>query len=282
MKKWNIKSYAKINLSLRVLGKFKNKYHKIESIISPINFYDEIIIKQIKKKNHEVLFYGRFSRGIPKINTVTKILKIMEDNKILKNKKYLIKIKKKIPHKSGMGGGSINAASILKFFIFKNKIKLSHSKILGICKKIGSDVILGLNRKISILKGDGKLILSNKKLKLYLLILKPNFGCSTELIYKNVKAYSKPKFTTISNKIISLSNISRLNNDLEDIAFKKFPILSKIKESLLEQPNIVFSRMTGSGSSIVGYFISKKASIYAAKKIKKKYKNCWCILSKTI
>mgnify|MGYP001381619378 FL=1 len=51
MKKWNIKSYAKINLCLRVLGKFKNKYHKIESIISPINFYDEIIIKQIKKKS---------------------------------------------------------------------------------------------------------------------------------------------------------------------------------------------------------------------------------------
>ena len=99
MKKWNIKSYAKINLCLRVLGKFKNNYHKIESIISPINFYDEIIIKQIKKKNHEVLFYGRFSRGIPKINTVTKILKIMDDNKILKNKKYLIKIKKKY-HKS--------------------------------------------------------------------------------------------------------------------------------------------------------------------------------------
>ena len=92
MKKWNIKSYAKINLCLRVLGKFKNNYHKIEIIISPINFYDEIIIKQIKKKNHEVFFYGRFSRGIPKINTVTKILKIMFDTKAMPVTETVIQI----------------------------------------------------------------------------------------------------------------------------------------------------------------------------------------------
>ena len=47
-------------------------------------------------------------------------------------------------------------------------------------------------------------------------------------------------------------------------------------------PNILFARMTGSGSSILGYFLTKNSAIYAAKLFKKKYKNYWCIASKTI
>ena len=65
-----IKSYAKINLSLGVVGKFKSGYHKIESIVSFLNFYDEIKIKKIIGKNHKIKFYGNFSKGIKKNNTI--------------------------------------------------------------------------------------------------------------------------------------------------------------------------------------------------------------------
>ena len=277
-----INSYAKINLSLGVLGKLKNKLHRIESLVSFINLHDEISIQKINKKKHKVFFYGRFSKNIPNKNTISKLLELLDRQNFLKNKKYLIKIKKNIPLKSGMGGGSMNASSVLRYFVNKNKLLLNTSQILQIANKIGSDVMLGIEKKNLILQGNRKLFRSNKKIGLYTVIIKPNFGCSTEKIYKNIKSFSKPALNKNKNKLFSVSNIISLKNDLEKVAFKKYPFLENIKQNMLNLPKVKFVRMTGSGSSLLAYFNSKKASLNAAKLLKKKYKNYWCILSKTI
>ena len=148
--------------------------------------------------------------------------------------------------------------------------------------KIGSDVMLGIEKKNLILQGNRKLFRSNKKIGLYTIIIKPNFGYSTEKIYKNIKSFSKPALNKNKNKLFSVSNIISLKNDLEKVAFKKYPFLANIKKNMLNLPKVKFVRMTGSGSSLLAYFNSKKASLNAAKLLKKKYKNYWCILSKTI
>ncbi len=277
-----INSYAKINLSLGVLGKLKNKLHRIESLVSFIDLHDEISIQQINKKKHKVFFYGRFSKNIPNKNTISKLLELLDRQDFLKNKKYLIKIKKNIPLKSGMGGGSMNASSVLRYFINKNKLLLNTSQISQMANKIGSDVMLGIEKKNLILQGNRKLFRSNKKIGLYTIIIKPNFGYSTEKIYKNIKSFSKPALNKNKNKLFSVSNIISLKNDLEKVAFKKYPFLANIKQNMLNLPKVKFVRMTGSGSSLLAYFNSKKASLNAAKLLKKKYKNYWCILSKTI
>jgi len=277
-----INSYAKINLSLGVLGKLKNKLHRIESLVSFIDLHDEISIQQINKKKHKVFFYGMFSKNIPNKNTISKLLELLDRQNFLKNKKYLIKIKKNIPLKSGMGGGSMNASSVLRYFINKNKLLLNTSQISQMANKIGSDVMLGIEKKNLILQGNRKLFRSNKKIGLYTIIIKPNFGYSTEKIYKNIKSFSKPVLNKNKNKLFSVSNIISLKNDLEKVAFKKYPFLANIKQNMLNLPKVKFVRMTGSGSSLLAYFNSKKASLNAAKLLKKKYKNYWCILSKTI
>ena len=277
-----INSYAKINLSLGVLGKLTNKLHRIESLVSFIDLHDEISIQKINKKKHKVFFYGRFSKNIPNKNTISKLLELLDRQNFLKNKKYLIKIKKNIPLKSGMGGGSMNASSVLRYFINKNKLLLNTSQISQIANKIGSDVILGIEKKNLILQGNRKLFRSNKKIGLYTIIIKPNFGCSTEKIYKNIKLFSKPALNKNKNKLFSINSIISLKNDLEKVAFKKYPFLENIKQNMLNLPKVKFVRMTGSGSSLLAYFNSKKASLNAAKLLKKKYKNYWCILSKTI
>ena len=282
MLSFKIKSYAKINLYLGVLGKLKSKCHRIESLVSFINLHDQITIKQIQKTKHKVVFYGQFSKNIPKKNTITKLLSILDKKNLLNNKKYLIKINKKIPLKSGMGGGSMNASSVFKYLINKNNIRLNSNQITNITKKIGSDVILGMQRKNTILRANGKIIRSNKKIKIYTLIVKPNFGCSTRKIYEGIRSYSKPFLNNKNGKIFYLHKITNLKNDLEKTAFKQYPILSNIKQNMLELPKVRFVIMTGSGSSLIGYFNSKKNTLKAAKILKKKYKNYWCILSKTI
>ena len=277
-----IKSYAKINISLSVLGKLNSKLHKIESLVSFINLYDEIFLKEIKKNKHEVIFYGKFSNKIRIKNTITRLLNILDKSNLLKKKKYLIKVNKKIPLKSGMGGGSMNASSILKYFIKKNRLNLTNKQILEISNKLGSDVILGMEKKNTLLKGNGKLIRYKNKIGLYVVILKPRFGCSTEKIYRNIKNFSRPLLNKKNNSIFYISNLINLKNDLENVAFRKYPILLNIKQNMLNLPKVKFVRMTGSGSSILGYFNSKKASLNGVKILKKKYKNYWCILSKTI
>lgn len=282
MKFYKIKSYAKINISLGVLKKLNSNFHRIESLISFIDLYDDIFIKKIKNKNHKVFFVGKFSKGITKKNTILNLLKVLDKNKKLRNQKYLIKVNKKIPQKSGMGGGSMNAAFVLKYLINKEKIKLNSKEIFNIASKIGSDVIVGMQNKTSILYGSGELKSVNKDINFFTLLVKPNFGCSTDVIYKNVKFFSKSFF--IKNQKINLNQkfLLNLRNDLEIPVFKKYLALKNLKKFMEKLDNILFVRMTGSGSTMVGYFNSKKAALNAEKLLKKNYKNYWCILSKTV
>jgi len=282
MKFYKIKSYAKINISLGVLGKLKSKLHKIESLISFLNLYDEIFIKKIKNKNHKVIFTGKFSKRISKNNTISNLLKILDNNKKLRNQKYLIKVNKKIPQKSGMGGGSMNAAHILKYLSNKQKLNLSSKEILRIASKIGSDVVVGMQNKTSILYGSGEIKLLKKNINLFTLLVKPNSGCLTKAIYRDVRYFSRPVFKKNQRVNLNYKFLIKLKNDLEEPAFKKYPVLKKLKIFMEKMDDILFVRMTGSGSTIIGYFISKKTAVNAGKILKKKYQKYWCILSKTI
>ena len=174
-----LKSYAKINLALNVIGK-KNSMHKIESIVSFIHLHDLISIRKIKSNNHQISFYGKFSKNIKRQNTVQKLLDLLDRTNLLKNEKFKISIKKNIPQEAGLGGGSMNAAAILNFFVKKKIIKLTKIKIEKLCNSIGSDVILGINFSSSILKSNNQIKKFTKCPKYNTLLVKPNFGCSTK------------------------------------------------------------------------------------------------------
>ena len=277
-----IKSYAKINLSLGVTGRLNSKYHKIESLVSFLKLHDEVKIKKINKKKHKIQFFGKFSKGINKENTVSKLLKILDEKNLLNNEKYFIKIKKNIPQKSGLGGGSMNASALIRFFIYKKILNFSKKNLIKLSKKIGQDVQFGLDNKIKILHSNGNLESTTKKIGLFVIIVKPNFGCSTQLIYKGIKKYSQKKLKIKTKEYLSFVNILKLENDLEKVVFKNYPKLKIVKLFMQSLPNIRFARLTGSGSAMLGYFSSKNEAINAAKLFKKKYKNYWCITSKTI
>ncbi len=277
-----IYSWAKVNLSLNIVGRFPNKYHRIESLITFINLFDEINIGISKNNKHKIIFSGKFSQGIGKKNTVSELLRLLEKKKLIKNYKFYIKIKKNIPQMSGMGGGSMNAASILRYFIKKNIIKISNKEVQKIGSQIGSDVTLGLERKNTILFKNQKINRVNSKINLYVLIVKANVGCSTKDIYSKVKKYSKSQLSKRRKFFFKTDYIIKLNNDLEKIVFNKYPKIKKLKNFLSSLPGVTFTRMTGSGSALVAYFKSKKAANEAKRIFRRKYKNYWYIISKTI
>ena len=281
MRQTKIKSHAKLNLALNVVG--KNSYlHKIETLVAFVSLHDEISIKRIKTKKHIISFTGKFSKNIGKNNTISKLFKILEMKKLLKNKKFKIKVNKLIPNKAGLGGGSMNAASILKYLAKKKIIKTNKKELKTVSKLVGSDVILGLKSKNCIMnkKNEVKYFINYKKF--HVLIVKPNFGCSTKEVYTNVEKFNTPKFDKPSKKMFNLDYLKNLSNSLEPIVFAKYNKLNVIKLFLENLSVTKFVRMTGSGSAIVAYFQSKEKCDKAKKQFNKKFKNYWCISSKTI
>ena len=276
-----IKSNAKINLSLNVTGKY-SKLHKIESIISFISLHDNIFIKSIKSKKHNIQFFGKFSKNITKNNTIIQLLKLLDKKKLLNNQKFFIKVEKCIPIQAGLGGGSMNAANILKYFIDKKIIYISNKDIRSICMSIGSDVFLGFKSSNLVLTSKNKVTNFFKVKEKHILIVKPVFGCSTKSVYSKVQSYNKPKLDNPKKNMFNFQYLKRLDNSLEPIVLSKFSNLRSAKNYLESLSKILFVRMTGSGSALVAYFKSKKACDIAMRQFKKVYKNYWCIVSKTI
>ncbi len=287
MKNFIIKSYCKINLSLRVLNKLKNGYHNIVSIITFSKLHDLISIAEIKNSRDRISFSGRFSKGIDKkINTVTKILNLLRQNKFIKDQVFKINIQKNIPHGSGLGGGSANAADLLNFFNYKMKLNLSKKKLEKLARKIGFDVPINLERKNTFLNGEkNRIIRLNQKFKLNLLIVYPNLICSTKKIYKKnrIKNSIKPQSSFYAKDKVKLINfLKNEHNDLEKAVFKIHPKIKKIIDYIEGQKGCYFSRITGSGSACIGIFSNMKNAIYTKKLIKVKYPKYWCAVSKTM
>ena len=125
MKHIKIKSYCKINLYLKVIKKLSNGYHNISSLITFCNLHDVISISRVKNLSDKISFSGKFKGGINyNSNTVVKVLNLLRKNNFLLNQSFKINIQKNIPHGSGLGGASSNAAVLLNYF---NKIKQLHS-----------------------------------------------------------------------------------------------------------------------------------------------------------
>ena len=287
MKNFKIKSYCKINLSLRVIKKLNNNYHNIISLITFCDLHDVISISKTRSSRDKISFSGKFKKGInKKSNTVTKILNLLRRAKLLENRTFKINIRKNIPHGSGLGGGSSNAADLLNYFNSKMKLKLSKKKIKQLANQVGFDVPVNLERQNTLLTGKRDEILRlNQKFKLNLLIVYPNLICSTKRIYeknKKISLSTPQSFFCIKNNKKLINLLKNENNDLEETVIKIYPKVKKIIEYIKSIKGCYFSRITGSGSACFGIFSNMKNAIYAQKLIKLKYPNYWCVVSKTI
>ena len=287
MKNFKIKSFCKVNLFLKVLNKTKDGYHNIKSLITFCELHDLISISKIRSLNDKITFSGKFKKGInPKSNTATRVLDLLRKNKFLKNQKFKINIQKNIPHGSGLGGGSSNAANLLNYFNSRMKLKLEKKKIKKIAEQIGFDVPINLEKRNTFLTGKKCEILRlNQKFKLNLLIVYPNLICSTKTIYTKNRKISLPKQQSlfyIKNKKKLINFLMNENNDLERTVTKIYPKVEKIINFIKSQNGCYFSRITGSGSACIGIFSNMKSTICAQKMIKLKYPKYWCVISKTI
>ena len=124
-----IKSFSKINLTLKVNSKTKNGLHEIQSLYTWINLFDIIKINKIKRNKDKIIFKGTFSNSVNnRNNTVHNLLKILRKLNLNSNY-YSIIVTKNIPAFGGLGGGTSNAAFLLKFLLKKKINKNFLNKI---------------------------------------------------------------------------------------------------------------------------------------------------------
>ena len=287
MKNFKIKSFCKINLYLRVIKRLNNGYHNIISLITFCNLYDVITISKITNLKDKISFSGKFKKGISKkSNTVTKILDLLRKNKLLKNQTFKINIQKNIPHGSGLGGGSSNAANLLNYFSSKMRLKLSKYKIKKLASQIGFDVPVSLERRNTFLTGKrNEMLRLDQKFRLNLLLVYPNLVCSTKKIYRKNRKITKLKpqsYFYIKNNKKLINFLKREHNDLEKTVIQIHPKIKKVICYIKSQKGCYFSRISGSGSACIGIFSNMKHATYAQKLIKLKYPKYWSTVSKTI
>ena len=265
-----IKSYAKINLSLLVKTKLKNELHDIQSLYCQVNLKDTISIRKIKSKKDQIFIFGNYSKYVDNYeNSIRKVLDFLR-NKNLISGNYLVKINKKIPVFSGLGGGTSNAASILNFFI-KKKIKKEIYKQLS--NHIGTDLKLFLFKQ-GFLKNLSTVTELKSKYKMYFLLIYPNIKCSTKDIYSKVKRYSRKKIQkpkVFKSREDFFSFLKNSNNDLQEIVERKYPLIKKLLHSIKNSTGCHISRITGSGSCCYGLFHKKIQTKRALRLLKKIY-----------
>ena len=276
-----LKSFSKINLSLNINGKLKNGLHEIQSYYCLINLFDKIKIKKISKKKDSIVFRGPFNKYIKKTNnSILNLLKLLRKLNLIRSY-YSVNVIKNVPVFSGLGGGTSNAAFILKFLL-KNKIT---DNILGKVEKlIGSDLRLFFHNQ-GFLQNLKTIKIIKKKQKLIFLLSHPNIKCSTQEIYSKVKKYSKKtKFNInkLNTKNEFTNHILSQKNELQSIVEKKYPIIKTLLIDIYAKKGCYFSRMSGSGSVCYGLFDNESNAKKALNKIKTKYPKFWFSIAKTV
>jgi len=212
-----IKSFAKVNLFLKVVGKSKN-YHNLYSLISQINLFDEISIQETSAKKSKFLFTGPFKIKSEK-NTISDLIYLMKKKFLyLKDKNFIVRVKKNIPNGSGLGGASSNAVTVFKYLKKKYKLKISYKESLKLLAKIGKDCPLFIDNKVKLIKSSGeRYVKFHHKLNLKLLIIFPNQSISTKKVFNKLNKFSKISINKKINlaKKLSLINLCKLyKNDL--------------------------------------------------------------------
>ncbi|MBK9334876.1 MAG: 4-(cytidine 5'-diphospho)-2-C-methyl-D-erythritol kinase [Ignavibacteria bacterium] len=263
MKQEILKSYSKINIGLRILGKRADGYHDIETIFYPVKIFDELgftITSSGSEFNSVILKSNKSYIPLNAENLCYKaVLNFFKTFRIKDTYKIEIDLFKNIPVGGGLGGGSSNAAAVLKFLIkyFKIDIESSRSKILDLALSIGSDVPFFLIMKPCYAEGRGEKLkpLKNFKINYNILVVNPHLHVSTKWAFENLnlpKEFHKEK-TLDKISEFNTDKISEFVNDFEKIVFEKYPLLNEIKNYMLDNGS-VFSSMSGSGATVYGLF----------------------------
>jgi 4-diphosphocytidyl-2-C-methyl-D-erythritol kinase len=267
-----LRAYAKINIGLLVLGKRSDGYHDLETVFREIDCFDEIELER-----HEKVTMTADSILVP-IDTSNLCLSAAT---LLQKEKHvrqgvMIHLKKNIPIGAGLGGGSSDAAAVLCGLNRFWELRLSNNELRLLATQIGADVPFFIDGGTAYATGRGEILEPfSLPVPFWIAVVTPLVRISTIWAYNQMVPKRNGKAGGLRAKLEKqLSNPQKLatvvQNDFEPLVFQTYPELGRIKEKL-NGMGAVFSLMSGSGSSIYGFFENEKKAAAALASFPKNY-----------
>lgn len=276
MKKIVVRSYAKINVCLDITGKRADGYHLLDMVMLPLELHDSLLIEETPRAIDNYITLDEFSMGDSQYNTVSLVVDYLNKVHPL-NTKFKIDMHKVIPMKAGLGGGSSNAAFVLKAINDYKKLNLTEAEMHKIAVKIGADVAFFVKNKPARCTGIGdKVEPINIKNDYFVLLVKPELGCSTKEVYNLCDKEPNWPHGNVDTVVKALEEgdddllASSIFNVLEASSIKLVPEIQTIKDELKEL-GFKIVMMTGSGSAVFALSTDKKLIKLGAKKLENKY-----------
>ena len=279
-----LKSRAKINLSIDVLGKRQDGYHLVEMIMQTIDLYDIVKIKEIN--NNDIIINSN-SSDIPLDgnNIVYKAVDLLRCTFSIE-KGVEIFIEKNIPIAAGMAGGSSNAAAVLVGLNKMWNLNLSDKMLQELGFKLGADVPFCIVGNAALAKGVGEELTYIKGLPkdVSILVCKPELFVSTKEVYEgldldNIEIRPNNEYLIqclINNDINSVSQ--NMVNVLETVTSKNYAQIKEIEE-IMNENKALGSMMSGSGPTVFGLYKNKEDALKGKKELLKKYKQVYVVNS---
>lgn len=247
---------AKINLGLNIVEKRPDGYHNLETIFYPINLQDALEVTKLENEESEykLKVSGVPIEGEPENNLVIKAYRLLKKD-FPEMGPIQIHMFKHIPTGAGLGGGSADAAFMIKLLNEKFNLNLSIEKMEEYAAILGADCAFFIQNKPVFASGIGN-IFENINLSLkgyYIVLVKPDIFVST----KDAFAHITPMRPSQSLKEIICMPVetwrATMKNDFEESVFKKYPEIAAIKDKLYDM-GAIYASMSGSGSSVFGIF----------------------------
>jgi len=280
--KVTIHSYAKINLSLDVLGKMDDGYHRVEMIMHQIQLHDDIVVAWKPEDSGIKVSTNRRYLPTDERNLAWKAAELMT-GRYGKAGSVTIDIRKRIPVAAGLAGGSANGASVILGLAHLWQLDTTVSELCALGEKLGADVpfclrgqaasnkVLGekINRDpdagtCALAEGIGTHLTAIPPLDCYIVLSKPPVSCSTREIYKEidrveiaVRPNTKELIEAIVEKNWSIIT-KNMVNVLENVTLRRYPIVVYTKNKMNRSPGALAVMMSGSGPTVFGIFSEKE------------------------
>ena len=275
MNSLHIRSYAKINLCLNITGKREDGFHELDMIMLPISLHDSLVVSKLYKSADNFVTVDDFSIGSFTYNLATFAIDKLQSVYHF-NDKFRILIHKVIPIQAGLGGGSSNAACAMKAVNSLLKLGATDEQLMDLGKDLGADIPFFVKCKPARCRGIGEIIDPIEiKNNYYVLLVKPEMGCSTREVYQAADAM-KLDVCNMDNVIKALAEgddellANNLANSLQAPAISLVPAIQTIIDELKES-GLKIVQMTGSGSAVFALSTDKKLLKKVFKKFENKY-----------
>lgn len=268
----SLKSYAKVNIGLQIRNKRDDGYHNIHTIFQELDLYDEITISKTEDQTELSIN----NPNIPTDSSNTCIKAFNEIKAAYPNiGNVAIDVVKAIPSGGGLGGGSGNAAAVLKGLNELYSIGATDRELEELGIKIGADVPFFIKGSTQLGDGIGeKLTIIDKAISGEYLLILPDYNISTAWAYEAFKKYleedvDRPNFA----HFLESNNLSEtiFDNDFERIVIPAYPEIGEIKNRLKEV-GAKYASLSGSGSTVFGIFNDEAQAKRAEIKFRKQYR----------